>query len=731
MQKIINAMSDFGLTVDDPTIDGEIHRCRSNAKEKRNKDGWYLLHRHGEHLYAVFGCWIRGEKSKASTRGLNGDIAGADRAWKILEERRSAAEMERRKKAIATASNFIEKHTTDPDPEHGYLVSKGVGIFGNIRQANMALILPVVSPSGEITSYQTISSSGRKRFLYHGVVAGGCFPIPGDDAVTVCVCEGYATGATIRQATGFKVLVAFNAGNLVSVAKTAVKQFPDREVLICADNDHGTERRIGKNPGIEAAKKTGLKYVYPTGIKGTDFNDMASEFGIDAVKQEIFSRHTVECLGQDDCYEMDESLKIPSDLPMPGLIGQGLEALEGDIIQYSLPLVLTVISRAIAGKISINGVWPNVFNIKVGGTSTGKTATDKKFMSCLNIDGFVSMNDVASGPGIWRAVSENPHGMGLFDEVSGLFLRYNSKSNLDMIAEQKSNALCDLFTRSGQTFCKRYGDVKNTIQIDYPCVSIIGNATPTIFEAIQLRDFETGLLQRFDFWYYGGKIKSKALIIGSKYREKTIEWINELREIMGKRPKKETIATAICQNIEMTATDDAMAMIKDYSEYVVSEANKAESEGAIGFVSRRFDLALKYALIHHAAIFRAERLYNPVALSDIEFGIAIAEMLSQWKVDVLVEKVVSGNFHNDCETFKKAILLATKAGRNATYRYMATRKKALKNWQPKYAESIIEVLKKRGEIITKEGRDGTTVYYLPKKKEFLRKFDVILTDKER
>jgi hypothetical protein len=172
-----------------------------------------------------------------------------------------------------------------------------------------------------------------------------------------------------------------------------------------------------------------------------------------------------------------------------------------------LPLVLNVISRAIAGKVSINGVHPNIFSVKVGGTSTGKTSCDNKFMTCLNIPDFISMNDAASGPGIWRAVSLNPRGMGLFDEITGIFLRNNAKGGMDLIAEGKILALMDLYSRSGQSFKKVFGDVKNAIEINFPCVSILGNATPNIFDSIKLKDFESGLMQRFDFWMYDGKIK--------------------------------------------------------------------------------------------------------------------------------------------------------------------------------------------------------------------------------
>ena len=564
----------------------------------------------------------------------------------------------------------------------------------------------------------------KKRFIEGGVVKGGCFPIPGDDQATICICEGYATGATIREATRLKVLVAFSAGNLENIAREAIKKFPDREILICADNDHVTAANKGINPGIDVAKKIkdkyGLNYVYPVGITGTDFNDMAAEIGLDAVKQAILSRYTIECMEPADCYTINDSLEIPSGINLPGLIGQGLEALEGDILQYSLPLVLTVISRAIAGKISLNRVHPNVFNIKVGSTSTGKTSTDKKFLGCLDIPNFISMHDAASGPGIWRAVSDNPQGMGFFDEVSSLFIRH-VRGGVDMIAEGKINTLLDLYSRSGEDFTKVFGDSKNKIHIQNPCVSIIGNATPTIFEAIQLKDFETGLMQRFDFWVYDGEIKEKSLLIGSNYYKKTKDFISKLHLIMDAKPDiygaPESLASLIKGCVDLSATDEAIERIKVFSKGITKDANNTDSEGERGFISRRFDLGLKYALIHHAAVKGDKKLYDKVDLESVDWGIKVAEMISGWKLSKLSSKVVSGDFHRDCEAFKEAVKSSIKANRNATFSYMASRRPLLKDWDIKYSEKIITVLTKRGEIIKKEGKNGATLYLLPKKWE--------------
>ena len=71
----------------------------------------------------------------------------------------------------------------------------------------------------------------------------------------ICIAEGYATGASIFEATGHAVAVAFDAGNLLPVAEALRSKFCNIELRICADDD----RRAADNPGlkyaIEAAEK--------------------------------------------------------------------------------------------------------------------------------------------------------------------------------------------------------------------------------------------------------------------------------------------------------------------------------------------------------------------------------------------------------------------------------------------------------------------------------------------
>jgi hypothetical protein len=77
---------------------------------------------------------------------------------------------------------------------------------------------------------------GRKSGLWHwcGDPAG---------AAVLLVAEGYATGASLHQATGRPVAVAFDAGNLAPVAKALHQAHPAALIVVCGDDDLQTFAR--------------------------------------------------------------------------------------------------------------------------------------------------------------------------------------------------------------------------------------------------------------------------------------------------------------------------------------------------------------------------------------------------------------------------------------------------------------------------------------------------------
>ncbi len=93
--------------------------------------------------------------------------------------------------------------------------------------------------------------------------------------------------------------VAFDAGNLVHVAKAIRKAHPAALLVICGDDDTATEAKTGTNPGRvkaqEAARAVRGVCVWPEGLAdgGSDFNDLHQSAGLDAVRELIEA--AIEC----------------------------------------------------------------------------------------------------------------------------------------------------------------------------------------------------------------------------------------------------------------------------------------------------------------------------------------------------------------------------------------------------------------------------------------------------
>jgi len=136
-----------------------------------------------------------------------------------------------------------------------------------------------------------VPADGSKNFLRGGRVARCFFTLADKADGPLVLCEGYATGASIHEATGYAVLCAMNCGNLLSVAKAARELWPQREMIVAADNDQWTDGNPGQRKGTAAARairaKLGVPRFKDTATRPTDFNDLHIAEGLENVKHQI------------------------------------------------------------------------------------------------------------------------------------------------------------------------------------------------------------------------------------------------------------------------------------------------------------------------------------------------------------------------------------------------------------------------------------------------------------
>lgn len=255
-------------------VDGHIHRFQTEG-DPGNKNGWYVLF--DDPLAGAFGCWKAGISEKWSSKALTDEEwtkvkARIEEAKKRRQEEESARHAECRRKA-----EWLWQKAKPADQNNAYLSRKGVLSYG-VKESRGSLLVPIRGQDGTLRGLQFIRPDGSKKFMSGTQKKGSYFAIPGN-MDRLYVAEGYATAATIRQATGCAVAVAFDAGNLIEVGRELRAKLPDVPLVFCADNDkHG----VGQQKAEAAAKDcSGIVCLSPE--VGTDFNDLAAKYGADYV----------------------------------------------------------------------------------------------------------------------------------------------------------------------------------------------------------------------------------------------------------------------------------------------------------------------------------------------------------------------------------------------------------------------------------------------------------------
>lgn len=243
------AMRAAGLAFDGQLIaNGKLQRFKSAGDHERNS--WYVLFPASRNAptAGAFGCWKRGFKEtwceKRRESLTDTEWRTIREGWKLADDERQRTEAERHAKARKIA-NWILSRSRPARTLHRYLTRKGVKVFGDVREYRGALVLPLRDLDGELQSLQFIGTDGSKKFLTGGKIAGCFFTLADKQESPLVICEGYATGASIHEATGYDIACAMNCGNLLAVSKAIREKFPAREIIVCADS--GLAYRRGKS----------------------------------------------------------------------------------------------------------------------------------------------------------------------------------------------------------------------------------------------------------------------------------------------------------------------------------------------------------------------------------------------------------------------------------------------------------------------------------------------------
>lgn len=310
--QVVHQMEEFGVEFLDRDLPLVIDAPKRRGCGKKGK-WWYWLRRFrpdagGSFIVGRFGSYKSGESRKVEIDWR--PLADAER--ERLKAEREAAQA-RSDAARAAESELAALGAADlwrralKEGSSPYLVRKGVVGEACRYLHDGTLVVPLLRydlPREQaLRAVQRILPDGSKRFT-KGFAKPGCAVRLGEVLPTdvVLVCEGYATGLSLRMATdhSLAVYVALDAGNLQHVVPIVRALHPLSRILICADDDWRTHDHLGAphNTGRLTAMKVAktverCDVLWPVfaaatrGPKDTDFNDLHARQGLDAVARQL------------------------------------------------------------------------------------------------------------------------------------------------------------------------------------------------------------------------------------------------------------------------------------------------------------------------------------------------------------------------------------------------------------------------------------------------------------
>ena len=279
-----------------PIMDGRKHRVAVEGDSRGRLSGTYIGHLDDNpagyiHNFKT-GEEVRWRASRPSSE-MTPEQREKTRAAYAADQ--VARESERRHREAVTSHKVAAIwNRAQPVQAHPYLTKKGIAGHGMRQDRRENLLVPMRDVDGRLWSLQTIDPAGGKLYMSGGRKQG-MHAVLGEvrPGAPVLIAEGLATAATMREVTGLAVIVAFDSGNLLDVARAYRERDPQMQIIIAADNDHHLPRKdvplpnVGQVKALAAADAVGGVVLTPSftpADKGTDWNDYAVQHGREAVR---------------------------------------------------------------------------------------------------------------------------------------------------------------------------------------------------------------------------------------------------------------------------------------------------------------------------------------------------------------------------------------------------------------------------------------------------------------
>lgn len=582
---------------------GKLIRMDGPDDRKGRESGWCIYHEweSENHVFGVgvYGSW-KGKpekvtwcsRSTAAMTSYDRDVYNSELAK--IKEKREAAQKEAQQDA---AKKAFEIWSANGVGDHPYLDRKGVALADGIKVGRGCLIIPITDADG-LTSLQFIDDKGGKKFLTAGKVKGGWFKIAGDDDI-VYVCEGYATGMSLRESTGSTVYVAFNAGNLYEVA-CAIKPLY-MHIIIAGDDDE-----IGRTKATQAGAALTMEVVYP-GVPYNDFNDMYLDLGPEEVRVHLAVRPKVYQT------KVESDVMGAADISSPpGILGDVFSYYNatsgnhqpGFAVQTALALGSIVCGRSFETNYDNRSA---LFLMNLGKSGTGKEHIKRVLERILEEAGCGSLfagDGYTSKGGVFSALYDKPRHITVIDEFSKYMASAGNRNSSGMLVEANTELMKIIAAPNGIHRAPNYStigmpnDKKKEIidlKIINPHITMVAMSTPEdLLNNINITAVKDGFYNRFVIYISDAP---RVVREHKEWLEVPDTILNWIRAINLRRGVSMESPMDYPRLITLRMSAGAVVVARELEEYKVKRANELERFSLADLPARIAEMAQRIAMI--------------------------------------------------------------------------------------------------------------------------------------
>lgn len=659
--EFLNYINQFGLKQPRTLIVGRIDRVDGPEDKANKKSAWYVYHEIPDKEdgaligIASFGCWKTGlnepwcSKSDLHMTQKERDAFYATR--ESMKQARSAEETQRHEEAAIRAAEIWA--LAGDCTTHPYLTRKNVKAASGVKIGQDGRLIIPMKKDDKIVTLEYIFNNGDKRRLVGGDPKGAWFKFSGDDK-TVYLCEGYATGASVHEATGSTVYCCFSSGNMYEVATSVVLYHPNSRIIIAGDDDTNQAGNPGRSKAMQTADALAMGTTFAPGYK--DFNDFHVAKGLKAVRDYLTP--------VTKAYEKEAPEKPQWDFRPPGIMGDMFDYYNatsgnnqpGFATQTALAICSVVLGRSY--KTSLDN-YSSLYLLNVGKSATGKEHSKsiiEKILYESGNNGLISGDGYTSAGGVFTALLDRPRHISVIDEF-GRYLEagrnlangnHNQREANTKLMESigRAHSVIRPPTYSAMTMKKDQAAEMKNRQVFNPSITLLTMTTPeTLFKTLDMGAIKDGFVNRFIICISDAERVVRHHKQPIAVPERITQWIHAIANRHGGFHTAADPANPI--NIEFS--DEAMNRQLEFQQYCIDKANYLERFGMAELPGRSNEMAMRISLICALA-------KNPDAtfidLESMEWGCAYIQECLEKTIEKLKVSISSSAFEGQ----KKEIL---------------------------------------------------------------------------